>query len=121
MSSAVKPQTEWPWPDSLDALVAAPEYHTLLFENDHVRVVQTRIPARSIVPVHTHRWPCVLLISSWSHLVRRDSNGNVLLDTRRVEPPTLNQPTWQTPLEPHSVENVGGGEINTMQVEIKAF
>jgi hypothetical protein len=44
-----------------------------------------------------------------------------LLDTRTVEPPTLNQPTWQPPLEPHTVENVGDGEINTTQVEIKAL
>ena len=32
----------WAWPDSLDALVAAPGNHSLLFENDRVRVVQTR-------------------------------------------------------------------------------
>lgn len=34
-----------PWPEHLDALQASAEHHTLLFENEHVRVLQTRIPA----------------------------------------------------------------------------
>jgi hypothetical protein len=33
----------WPHPDSLDALVAAPKHHTLLLENEQVRVLDTRI------------------------------------------------------------------------------
>ncbi len=33
----------WIWPDSLDALTAAPRHHTLMFENDRVRVLDTRI------------------------------------------------------------------------------
>lgn len=110
----------WPWPESLDALQAAPANHELLLENDRVRVVHTRIRPGDTVPVHTHRWPCILFILNWSDLIRRDEHGNVLLDTRtNPEPPKLNTPTWQEPLAPHSVENVGGGEINTIQVEIK--
>ena len=34
----------WPWPDSLDAMIAAPQYHSLVLENDRVRVLDTRIP-----------------------------------------------------------------------------
>jgi hypothetical protein len=34
------------------------------------------------VPVHTHRWPGVLYIFSSADFVRRDGDGNVLLDTR---------------------------------------
>jgi len=109
----------WPWPDSLDALVAAPDNHTVLFENELVRVVHTRILPGTIVPVHTHRWPCVLLIMTWSDLVRLDPEGNILLDTRKTEAPKLNTPSWQESLPPHSVKNVGPGEINTVQVEIK--
>jgi hypothetical protein len=33
----------WPWPDSLDAVVAAPKHHQLVLENDRVRVLDTRI------------------------------------------------------------------------------
>jgi hypothetical protein len=110
----------WPWPDSLDALIAAPDHHTLLFENDHVRVIRTRILPGQRVPVHTHRWPAVLSLSSWSDFVRRDPLGNVTLDTRLTsEAPKINAPLWMEPLPPHSVENVGDAEINNVQVEIK--
>ena len=33
----------WPWASSLDALIAAPEFHTVLLENERVRVLQVRI------------------------------------------------------------------------------
>ena len=40
-------------PDDLDALTAAPDHHTLLFENDRVRVLDTRIPAGDQTPLPT--------------------------------------------------------------------
>ena len=113
-------RSSWPWPDSLDALTAAPDQHTLLFENEHVRVIRTHIFPGQIVPVHTHRWPAVLSLSSWSDFVRRDPQGNVLLDTRTTsEAPKLNIPIWLEPLPARSVENVGDADINNVQVEIK--
>ena len=61
--------SEWPWPDALDALVAAPQHHTLLLENRHVRVLEAFIRPGDRVPVHTHRWPSVLHILSWSDFI----------------------------------------------------
>jgi hypothetical protein len=75
----------WPWPDSLDALVAAPAYHDLLLENERVRVIYTHIPSGATVPVHTHRWSSVAYLLSWSDFIRRDHHGNVLLDSRQSE------------------------------------
>jgi hypothetical protein len=110
----------WDWPESLDALVAAPGNHSLLFENERVRVVQTRILPGSSTPVHTHRWPSVMFVIAWSHLVRFDDLGNVLMDTRQsAEVPALNSPAWLEPLPPHSVKNVGDAEFRAVQVEIK--
>jgi hypothetical protein len=110
----------WPWADSLDALIAAPHVHALVFENECVRVLRTRIGPGVKVPLHTHRWPCVMFIFSWSDMIRRDEKGEVTFDTRKVaEAPKLNAPTWQEPLPPHSVENVGETEFHIMQVEIK--
>jgi hypothetical protein len=40
------------WPDSLDAFVAAPRHHKLVLDNERVRVLDTRIPARDLVNVH---------------------------------------------------------------------
>ena len=109
----------WPWPDSLDALVAAPEFHTLLFESDDVRVLDTRIGAGETVPAHTHRWPAVLYVLSSGHFVRRDDEGNVLVDTRGGEPIEAGAAIWSEPLPPHTLENVSEGEIRVINVELK--
>jgi len=110
----------WIWPDSLDALVAAPGIHSVLFENERVRVVYTRIPSGQSTPLHTHRWPSALFFLTWSDFVRFDPQGNVTMDTRHLaERPALNSRLWQEPLAPHSVKNVGRADITTVQIEIK--
>jgi hypothetical protein len=110
----------WPWPASLDALSAAPRHHTLLMENDRVRVLETRIPPGDIAPVHTHCWPSVLYVLSWSDFIRCDAGGTVVLDARANggggSPPFV---AWSEALPPHSLENVGDVEIRVISVEIK--
>lgn len=110
----------WPWPAALDALVAAPQHHKLLFENDRVRVLDTRIAPGDTVPLHTHRWPAVNQINSWSDFVRRDEDGNVLVDTRGRPPPaSLPFVVWSEPLPPHTLENVGSAELHVVSTELK--
>ena len=110
----------WAWPASLDALSAAPRHHTLLLENERVRVLETRIPPGDFVPVHTHCWPSVLYILSWSDFIRRDPSGTVLLDSRAGgragSPPSV---AWSEVLPPHSLENVGSTDIRIIGVELK--
>ncbi len=60
----------WPWPPELDALTAAPAFHDLLFENEHVRVLEAHVGPGQTVPVHTHCWPGVLYILGVSDSVR---------------------------------------------------
>jgi predicted metal-dependent enzyme (double-stranded beta helix superfamily) len=111
---------EWPWPEALDALVAAPGYHQLLFENEHVRVLDVRIGPGQIVPIHTHRWPSVIQVRSASDFIRRDGDGKLLFDSRKAGPaqkaPAI---IWTDSMPPHSVENIGSAEIHLVSVEIK--
>jgi hypothetical protein len=110
----------WPWPDALDALQAAPRHHRLVIENERVRVLETRIPAGETTAVHTHRWPAVSHLMSWSDFIRRDGEGRVLVDTRGRPPPVnLPQISWLEALPPHSLENVGGGELLVVSIELK--
>ena len=110
----------WPWPDSLDAMVAAPKHHSVLLEDERVRVLRTTIPAGAVVPVHTHRWGGVAYVESWSHFIRRDQGGNVLFDSRLAgEPPRVPCAQRMQPLPPHSVENLGPAEISILIVELK--
>lgn len=108
------------WLPALDALVAAPEQHTLLFENDSVRVLDTRIAPGARTPVHTHQWPAVHHVISWSAFVRRDSKDAVLLDTRAAGVTAVaGAVLWGEPLAAHSLENVGTDLLHIVSVEIK--
>src|SRR5690242_6520971 len=106
------------WPLSLDALIAAPEHHTLIFENENVRVLRTLIPPGETTGMHTHRWPSVIHALSRSHYLRRNGAGTIIQDTRTQEKPG-SEFHWSAPLPPHSIENVGDRPIHLILVELK--
>jgi len=94
MTSRIALQTTpWPRPACLDALAAAPLYHQVVLENSLVRILDTRVPPGATVPLHTHQWPIVLHVLSWSDCVRRDACGNVDFDTRSETPACYSRPS----------------------------
>jgi hypothetical protein len=110
----------WPWPDELDALIAAASSHRRLFENEHVRYLEVIIHPGEIVPVHTHRWPSVIYVQGTSDFIRRDGEGRVLFDSRRAGPPPKTPAVeWVGPLPPHSIENVSKSVVHLLTLEVK--
>jgi hypothetical protein len=111
---------DWPWPDELDAMIAAASSHRKLFENEHVRYLEVIIRPGESVPVHTHRWCSVIYVQSTSDFIRRDGDGRVLFDSRHAgalpKTPALE---WVGPLPPHSIENVGTTVVHLLTVELK--
>lgn len=107
------------WPPELDALIAAPRHHRLLLENEQVRVLDTRIAPGDTVPLHTHRWPAVHHLMSWSDFVRRDEGGAVQVDTRGQPAVASGTVLWSGPLGPHTLENVGPAELHVISTELK--
>jgi hypothetical protein len=59
LSSSAK----WVWPDSLDAMKAAPENHKLLYEDNDVRVLMVMLDAKKSEPIHTHKWKSIMWIA----------------------------------------------------------
>jgi hypothetical protein len=112
--------SDWPWEASLDALVAAPDQHRLVFENAHVRVLETRIAPGERTPVHTHCWPAAHYVINWSDFVRRDASGVVLVDTRTAGTRAVPEALWGDALEPHSLENVGAVPLHIISTEVKS-
>jgi hypothetical protein len=107
------------WPEELDALIAAPNHHILLFENESVRVLDTRVSPGHTVPLHAHRWPATHYIVTWSDFVRRDGVGTVLVDSRLTGSVPEETACWAGPLAPHTLENVGASELRVISVELK--
>jgi len=105
---------------NLDALVAAPQHHRLAYEDEWVRVLETIVRPGDTTPLHTHELPGTLYVLSGSDFIRRDENGDVLLDSReagiRLEP---GQAIWSNPLGPHTLQNVGSSPIHMIATEIK--
>ena len=107
--------------DDLDGPVAAPDHHRILFEDDHVRVIETVIRAGDTAPLHTHLVPHLVHFTSGSQFVRRDASGAVLLDTRSLGPATtIPEYSWNDGLGPHTLENVGPDDIVATSIERKA-
>jgi hypothetical protein len=79
-------QETCPWPANLDAVKAAPETHMVIFENEHVRVLEVTIaPHSKEEPIHTHCWPSTLYIQQIGDIIDRDANGNILFDSRQLK------------------------------------
>ena len=50
------------WDPDLDAVVAAPKHHKVLFENARLRVLEVTLAPQDEEPVHHHRWPSVFVL-----------------------------------------------------------
>ena len=108
------------WPQSIDAVAAAPGNHHVLLENDQVRVLDVVVPPHTREPVHAHCSPSVLYITEASAFVDRDADGKVVLDTRELKTPlTFPMTMWKDPEAPHSVENLSDKPLHLVRVELK--
>ena len=52
--------TVWIWPDSLDAVKAAPQNHHVIFENDKIRILEVILNPYEYEQLHVHRLPSVM-------------------------------------------------------------
>jgi hypothetical protein len=50
------------WDPALDAVLAAPANHRVLFENDRLRVLDIVLEPDQEEPTHHHRWPSVFVL-----------------------------------------------------------
>jgi hypothetical protein len=103
--------------DDLDGVIAAPDHHKVIFENDTVRVLETTIRAGDITPLHTHLTPTVMYVISGSHFIRRDEHGATILDTR-VDPDfVLPRVLYSASTPRHTLENTGSDDLVVIGVE----
>ena len=105
--------------DELDGVLAAPDHHRVLFENDEVRVVETRIRAGERTPLHTHLRPTVNYVVSGSHFLRRNEGGETVFDTRSDPSFVLPRVLFSQPIERHTLENTGEDELVIIGTELK--
>ena len=112
-------------PDRFDALVAAPDNHRVLFENDRVRVLSVTVGPGETEPPHHHPLPSVFHIdeaqpsTDINYAVQEDGS---LVETGRRELPAGPPPPalWFPPQSLHAVRNDGTGTYRAIRMELKA-
>ena len=119
-ASAQSQQETWTYPESLDAMIAAPNSHRVLLENDRVRVLEVTIPPHGKEPVHTHRWASVMYMDVPSKFRYYDAQRKLLFESgsdnrKDMKPITM----WLKPEEPHAVENMTDIPYHAIRVELK--
>lgn len=110
-------------PVSYEALVAAPGSHTVLLENEEVRVLRVEIAPGAAEPVHEHQWPSVMYFQQpqpITYVVYELVDG-ALVEVERVEAPAMPPSTtvWAGPEGLHSVENRGSEPFIAVRMEFK--
>ena len=119
-STKSTPNNPASWADSLDAVVAAPQNHKVVLENDKVRVLEVTVRPGEREPVHGHKWSSVLYVMEEENIRDYDADGNLLYDTKTDKNPMKTPYTiWMEPQAPHSVENLSKKSLRLMRVELK--
>lgn len=116
----------WKWPDSLDAIVAAPDFHKVIFESSEFRLLEVTIAPGQIDPIHTHKGKSIIWIINTSPIVYNsfsfNANQKLTLqkkDTIRISTDKLNKGFWEQPEGPHSIENIGKNTFKLYRIEYK--
>src|SRR5215213_2464887 len=120
MEDTAKEPGVWPWPDSLDAVVAAPGSHRVVLENELTRVLEVMIAAGEREPEHTHRWSSVMVVHRPARI--RYYSGDALTFASPEQPsPAASGPrvSWLDPEGPHSVENIDDHPYGALRIELK--
>jgi hypothetical protein len=97
---------------TLDPLKVAPETHTLVFENQFVRVLEVRVPPGNTEPWHEHSRRVVVYLTDFH--TRVTEKGGKPQDTLRKK----GLVRWSEPTV-HQVENIGTTEGHVINVELK--
>ena len=92
-----------------DAVIAAPNSHEVLFEDEHTRVLKIQIQPGLKEPFHTHQWPSEMMIIIAANIIYYDyyDENN---KSRKIERPARqkrNLVVESLAPEPlHAVENI---------------
>ncbi len=107
-----------------DAVIAAPDNHQIVLENDRVRVLRVVVEPGATEPVHIHRWPGVMHFQCDQPLVAvqyEERDGELVEAVRFDIPPGSfpEDPFWVEPEGPHAIHNAGTEKCEGIRVELK--
>lgn len=107
------------WDPALDAVIAAPKNHSVIYEDDDIRVLSVTVQPGEVEVPHHHRWPSVIVYDHPVKSENRDARGKVLPRKAsaggREWPPVIRVP----PEAAHSVRNLDTVPLHLIRIEFK--
>jgi predicted metal-dependent enzyme (double-stranded beta helix superfamily) len=107
------------WDPAFDGVLAAPENHTVLYEDEAIRVVSVSIAPGAIEKPHHHRLPAVFVVDRLVNL--RDFNGATGAEIPLPIPKDVELPIVVKflPQPLHYVENLDTRPFHATRIEFK--
>jgi predicted metal-dependent enzyme (double-stranded beta helix superfamily) len=115
ISADLKPSE---WDPKLDAVVAAPGNHLVIYEDDLIRVLSVTVAPGETEPVHHHRWPSVFVLDRLAKLRNFDGAGReipVPIPENSEYPVVLKLP----PKPSHAIRNEDVTTCHGIRIEFK--
>jgi hypothetical protein len=107
------------WPDSLDAVRAAPANHRVVLENAPVRVLDVTVQPGEREPLHAHCWRSVMYLMAAGRYRDYGADGAVLADVKAAPDSIFPLTLWRESEAPHAIENLDARAIRLVRVELK--
>ena len=107
------------WDPALDGVLAAPENHAILYEDDEIRVISVSIAPGAIEKPHHHRLPSIFVVDRLVKL--RDFNGATGEEIQLPIPKDVEFPITLKflPQPLHYVENLDTSPFHATRIEFK--
>ncbi|MCX2475284.1 hypothetical protein OQZ33_13185 [Pedobacter sp. MC2016-05] len=115
---------KWRWPDSLDAMVAAPKNHRLVYEDSNVRVLMVALDSKKSEPIHTHRWSSIMwiakpIVSCQINNYKEARGTLVKTDSLLIKEMPINLGQLIGPETPTSITNLSNSNGEAYRIEFK--
>ncbi len=118
----------WSYPAAYDSALAAPNNYHLLYEDDHVRLVEVTLRPGETEPMHGSPYPAVIAMDAISggpepavRYLDAKSPLNISGGNNAGPPPEFTSPSCATtgPRAPHSMKNNGTTPLHYYRIEFK--
>jgi hypothetical protein len=112
----------WHWPESMEAVRAAPKNHRVLFENDHIRLLEVTVQPGETENMHGHLWPSVFAIDAVQpKLTNHLLEGGTRNTTRAYEDADWSEPICRTLAvqAPHQISVTDTFPLHFYRLEFK--
>ena len=118
--STKTPAKTCPWPESLDAVAAAPNNHKVLIENDRVRVLDVTVAPGEMENLHAHCRSSVMYLMYEGVYKDYGPDGELIAEATEAAPADQFPMTlWLDPQGPHKVHNLDPKPVRLLRVELK--